>query len=190
MLHTQHHDIHSSQLRPDLCEHSNMGTLDHIWLKELEKSNIGIVSLKLAHVLNLLQFDLNKGIVWIAATVNKCENSMAILPSVLSCKPTRRFWQPEETEEQENGRKHLQAPGNSEGSNSIDVAAAIRDVEHDHNTPSDCPLLGTHHTSTLTRLRKLRDVDGDLSRANTDGETIDEAAHNEHADVLGGADNN
>ena len=34
---------------------------------------------------------------------------------------------------------------------------------------------------------ELRDVDGDLGRADTDGETVDEATSDEHTNVLRGA---
>jgi hypothetical protein len=49
-------------------------------------------------------------------------------------------------------------------------------------------LLRADHTSTLTGGSQLGDVDGDLSRTDTDRETVDEATDDEHTDVLGSAD--
>ena len=57
-------------------------------------------------------------------------------------------------------------------------------LEHDHDTPGDGPLLAANETATLGRRRNLRDVDRDLSRADTNGQTVDDTTHNQHGDVL------
>jgi hypothetical protein len=83
--HTVHHDIHASELGPDLRKNADMGTIDHVRLEQLEIGNVGVVALKLAHFLDLLQFKLDKRIVRIAFTMNQGEDGMAIFPPVLSC---------------------------------------------------------------------------------------------------------
>jgi hypothetical protein len=45
--------------------------------------------------------------------------------------------------------------------------------------------LRTHHTTTLVRRRKFRNVDGDLGRADTDSDSVDEATSDQHTDILG-----
>lgn len=63
-----------------------------------------------------------------------------------------------------------------------------RDVlEHDHDTPGDSPLLCADETTTLGGWSQFGDVDGDLSRTDTDRETVDDAPDDEHSDVLGSA---
>lgn len=50
--------------------------------------------------------------------------------------------------------------------------------------PSNCPLLSTHDPTTFGRGRQLGNVDGDLSRADSDRDAVDEAADDEHGNVL------
>lgn len=69
-----------------------------------------------------------------------------------------RFGGKEERESKDDGWNHLQAPWDTEGRRPFDVATSIRDVEHDHDTPCDGPLLSTDHTATLARRRKLGDI--------------------------------
>jgi hypothetical protein len=49
--------------------------------------------------------------------------------------------------------------------------------------------LRSYNTTAAGGRSEFRDVDRDLSGADTDGETIDEATNDEHADVLGGTGN-
>lgn len=59
-----------------------------------------------------------------------------------------------------------------------------RDIEHNHDAPSNGPLLSTDETTTLGWWSNLRDVDRDLSRAYTDAEAVDDATDDQHWDVL------
>lgn len=166
-----------------------MRTVDHVWFEELEICHVGIVTLKLAHVSDLCQLDLDELIVQVALGVDQGEDVVAFVPSVLSGKPARRFRQEEKPNEQTQRGQHLQAPGHTEGGDAIDIAGSIGDIEHDHDTPRDRPLLGAHHPAALARRRQFGDVDRNLRRADSDGQAVDEAAHDEHADVLRGAHN-
>ena len=83
----------------------------------------------------------------------------------------------------------MQAPGDTESSNAIDVRATVGDVVHDENTPGDGPLLSADDTATGGWGSKLGDIDGDLSRANTNSIAVDETADNKHANVLGSTRN-
>ena len=60
-------------------------------------------------------------------------------------------------------------------------------LEHDKNTPCDGPLLNTNKPTSFRRRRNFTDVHGDLGRFDTHTETVEDTAHNEHANVLGGA---
>lgn len=70
---------------------------------------------------------------------------------------------------------------------SVSTGVALRTSKmpyHDKNSPSDSPLLRADDTPTLRRRSELSDIDRDLGRADTNRETVDEAACNQHADVL------
>ena len=53
--------------------------------------------------------------------------------------------------------------------------------------PSDCPLLSTDNATTLGRGGQFSDIDGNLGRADSDRNAVDEAADDEHGNVLGSA---
>ena len=64
------------------------------------------------------------------------------------------------------------------------MGAPVRNIEHDHDTPGNSPLLTTDKAATHVGTSNLGDVNWDLSRADSNRETIDETAHNKHGDVL------
>ena len=86
-----HHDVHTSELRPNLAESSDHGTVNHVGLEEIQVCNVGVSALKLAHVLDILEFVRDEGMVRITLAVDEGENGLAIFPSVLAGEPTRRF---------------------------------------------------------------------------------------------------
>jgi hypothetical protein len=109
------------------------------------------------------------------------------------------------SEEKYNGRDHLQRPWNSKCCRAFDEGAAIGNIEHDlrhvtdismlvrtnfdvqtshHDAPSNGPLLSADKTPSLRRWRNLRDVHRHLGRADANTEAIDDAAHDQHRDVL------
>ena len=63
-------------------------------------------------------------------------------------------------------------------------------LEHNHDTPGNGPLLGPDEPTTLARRCQFRDVNGDLSGADADTESVDDAANNQHANVLRSTDKN
>lgn len=67
---------------------------------------------------------------------------------------------------------------------SVDVRAAVRDIEHDQDSPSDGPLLSADESSTFGGRCHFTDVDGHLGAAYPDSQTVDETAHDQHGDVL------
>lgn len=97
-----------------------MGAVDHVGFKQLEIADIGIVALELAHVLDILELAVHPGAVRVALAVNEDEDGMAVFPSVLSRKPTGRFWERKHAEEEDDGRDHLEAPWDAECSRSVD----------------------------------------------------------------------
>lgn len=54
--------------------------------------------------------------------------------------------------------------------------------------PGDGPLLETNELPSLAGQRDFREIDGDLSRADTDTEAVDDATNDKHGNVLRGAD--
>jgi hypothetical protein len=178
-----HDDVHSDQLRPDLGEDSDMCAPNHVRFDQLEIGNVGILSLEFTHVLNLSKLGLDEVVFQIVMSMNKSENLMAVLPSILLCEPAGRLWQNEEAEEEQNGGNHLKTPWQSESGVATNEGATARNIEHDENAPN-CPLLCAHYKSSLTWSRKLRDVDRNLCRADTNGQAVDESSHDEHANIL------
>lgn len=85
------HDIHTSQLRPDLRKDTNKSSVEHVWLEKIKIGNISVTAFKLAHLLDIFKFEGHEGAIPITFSVDESQNIMAVLPSVLSCKPTWRL---------------------------------------------------------------------------------------------------
>lgn len=60
-----------------------------LWIEQLPVGNISIVSFKLAHVANVLQFVCNEWSVRVSFAMDVDKNLVAVLPSVLASKPSR-----------------------------------------------------------------------------------------------------
>lgn len=71
----------------------------------------------------------------------KSKNVDSLLPAVLLGEPSGGLGQEGHGKEQEDGGEHLEAPWDTERSGAIDEGAAVGDVEHDKDTPSDGPYL-------------------------------------------------
>lgn len=54
--------------------------------------------------------------------------------------------------------------------------------------PGNGPLLETNELASHARQRDFREIDGDLSRADTDTEAVDHTTDDEHGNVLRGGD--
>lgn len=109
-----HDNIHPSELRPELSEDGNMRPPDHVWLDQVEPGHIGILPLKLAKGLDLLDLGDDKGVRLIALGVHQSNDILGLLPPILLGQPARRLGKQEQGKEQEDGRDHLQAPGEPE----------------------------------------------------------------------------
>lgn len=84
----------------------------------------------------------------------------------------------------------MKSPWDTESSVSFEEGASIANVEHDEDTPGDSPLLATDESSTLRWWCNLGDIDGNLSGADSDRETVDDTSDDKHRNVLGSADDN
>lgn len=150
-----------------------------------------MAALKLAHVLNVLQFVLDKRMVGVALAVDEAENLASFLPAIVASQPARGLGKRHHEEEEQEGRDHLETPGDAPVGSGVvgdvvasDEGAAVRNVVHDENTPSNRPLLEANEATTFGRGRNLSNVDSNLSRLDTDTDTIDDATDDEHANVL------
>lgn len=186
-----------------------MGAVDHIRFEQLEIGHVGIIALEFAHVFDFLELSENKGAVGIAFTVHQGQDGHTVFPAAFAGKPAGRLGERNHAEEQNYGRNHLESPWHSERGRAGEEAATVGDadmllvlgfasysdeigngvLEHDQNAPSNGPLLGTYKATSFAGWRQFRDVDRDLRRADTNTESVDDATDNEHADVLGCADN-
>lgn len=161
-----------------------MRPIDHVGVEQLPISDIRILALKLAVRLDLLVLLRNPRVVRIAFAVGHSEDIEAVLPAVLAREPTWRLREEHHTEKEKDSWNHLESPWSTEGASAADERATVGDIEHDHNTPGNGPLLGADETATLRGGRNFGDVDRDLSRLNTDRETVDNAADDQHWNVL------
>ena len=159
---TIHDNVHACELTPDLCEDADMKTVDHVGFEEFHIARISVVAFELAHVFNLLEFALDKAMVAVAFTVNESEDIMTFFPTVASSEPTGRLWREEQSDEENHGRNHLEAPRQAEGCIASDEAAAVADVEHDEDSPGDGPLLCADDEASFGWWCKLRNIDRDL----------------------------
>ena len=182
-------DVHACQLRPNLGENTNVGPVDHIWLEEFQECSVGVVAFELAHAFDVLKFLNDKRTVGVTFTVYESEHGMALFPTILACEPTGWFGKEAHADEQEDGWDHLDPPWDAEGGGAINLGAAIGYVKHDHDAPGDCPLLSANQTTPLTWWSQFRDVNGDLGGADTHADTVYETANDQHANVLGSANN-
>lgn len=109
--------------------------MDRVGLQEVEVCNIGMLSFKLAHVSNVLELVVDKGMVWITLAVDESKNSLCLVPSVLACQPSWRFREGNHAEKQKEGWNDLETPRDSEGCRvvvvglfSANVAASKADI--------------------------------------------------------------
>ena len=121
-----------------------MGSVDHVRLEELKERGICVVALKLAHVLDILQFFIHKWAVGVALAMHKRKNSMTVLPAILAGEPTRRLREEAHSDEEEDGWNHLETPWNTECGGAVDEGAAVGDIEHNQDAPGDGPLLSSN----------------------------------------------
>lgn len=158
--------------------------LPDLWPEQLQETN----TLSLLHdadsFLDLKVLCLHDRIVPVAFGVDSGKNAKALFPALLSSQPARRFREKNKSSKQNKSRNGLDAPSNAEGRRSSNASATVRDQEHDQDTPFDRPLLDTDDAAADPSRCQLGEVDADLGRCDTDGETADDAAGDEVADVL------
>lgn len=182
-----HHNVHAGKLRPDLSKDTDVCSVNHIGLEQLHIGNVGVGSLELNDFSNFSQFLSNEWGVGVTAAMDKRQDLMSFLPSVFSSEPSWRFWQEEKSKEKKDSWNHLKTPWDTESSVSFEEGATIANVEHDENTPGDSPLLATDESSTLRWWCNLGNIDGNLSGADSNRETVDDTSDDKHGNVLGSA---
>jgi hypothetical protein len=129
------HNVHSSQLGPDLREQTHHGSVQHPRLEQVNVSSVVEGALQLALLADILQLQSDEGVVSVTFAVNQCQDFMSLLPAVLASQPTGGFREEHHRKEEENGRDHLQTPGNTPGSStpvvyvlSANESAAVGDT--------------------------------------------------------------
>ena len=179
-----------------------MRSIDHVWLEELEVCDVGVVLFEFDLVADLFELRAHKGCVRVALAMYEGKDIASVVPTVLSAEPTGRFRKEDHAAKEDNGWYHLKAPWDAERFGAIEEGTTIlysgqygvglgkrgrlahRDVEHDHDAPCDGPLLRSNETTSLRRRRQLGDVDWYLGGADSNAETIDDTAYDEHCNVL------
>ena len=105
-----------------------MCSVDHVGFEQLEIGDISVVTLKFAHLLDVLVFKQNKGVVGVAVTVDERKNGVAVFPTVFAGKPTWRFGERYHAEEENDGGNHLQPPRDTECCWTVDEGTAVGDA--------------------------------------------------------------
>lgn len=121
---TVHHNVHAGQLTPDLREHADVSTIDHVWLEQLKVRDISVATLEFTHVFDLLEFLKNEWSISVAFSMDEGQYSVAFLPAVFASQPSRAFRQEKQTEEEDDSREHLKTPWHAESGWAAQVAAA------------------------------------------------------------------
>lgn len=179
-----YHDVHASQLRPDLHEYTDDGSIEHARTNELKVRGVLSFRLDFDPFSDFVEFADNEGTIGIAVTVSKSKDCASLLPTILGCQPAGRLREENHAEEKQDGWDHLESPGSTEGTSPIDERASVTDIEHYHDSPGNCPLLCADELSSLAWRSDLRDVDRDLSGTDANTEAVDYATDDEHGDVL------
>lgn len=108
-----------------------MQTVKHGGLEELHDGDIGVLLLKLNHLLDLGHLEANKGALGVTLAVDEGQDSVSLFPAVVAGEPSRRLGQEEKTKEEDDGGDHLKSPWNTESLWTQQEAAAITNVVHD-----------------------------------------------------------
>lgn len=83
-----HHHIHTRELRPDLCENTNVCSIDHLGLEEFEVAHICVASLEFDHIADLLQLEVDKWCISVALGVDQSKHIVAVFPPIFLCEPS------------------------------------------------------------------------------------------------------
>lgn len=119
-----------------------MRSVDHMRFQKLEISDVGVLLLELDHFPDLLELAADEWAVGVALAVDKGQHGVCFLPAALTGKPAWRLWHKEHGGKESDCWDHLQAPWDTERGGAFSVGRTVRQIEHYHDTPGDCPLLG------------------------------------------------
>lgn len=122
------HNVHSSQLGPDLSEHSDHSTVEHGGLEQLEICHVLVLSLEFAQVLNLLHFCDHKRAVGVTFAMNQRQNRVAFFPTIFARQPTGRLGEEKHANKKEDGGNHLDTPRNPEAGSAVVPGVFAADV--------------------------------------------------------------
>ena len=126
-------------------ENPDMGSIDHVGFHELQTHDIGVIAFELTHVCDPFELANND---WMASI------AFCFLPAISLGEPVWGLGDENQSEEKKDCRDHLESPGSPEGSSRVDgtetdLTNAIRNIEHDHHTPGNGPLLSAYMFSML-----------------------------------------
>jgi hypothetical protein len=86
-----HHNVHTSELRPDLGEDTDVEAIEHLRLEELLDGDVGVLPLELNHLLDLGHLEGDERRVGVTLAVDEGENLVALLPAVVTGEPPWGF---------------------------------------------------------------------------------------------------
>lgn len=107
------HNVHSSELGPDLTEQTDQSTVKHLRLEKVQVGDVGVLALQLALITDILKLEGNEGVATVTLAVDKGQNIVSLLPAVSTSEPARRLGQEEHGAEQKDSRDHLKTPGDT-----------------------------------------------------------------------------
>lgn len=122
------HDIHATQLGPDLGEQADLRAIEHLLGEEVEVGDMFVSSLEFTHVPNVLHLEGDERGVSVSFGMDACEYFVAFLPPVMAGEPSRGLGQHQHSYVQEESRNHLQAPGKPPGRGAVIPGLVAADV--------------------------------------------------------------
>lgn len=102
-----------------------MYAVDHARAEEFQIGRILGLLLLLDPVSDLVVLTVDPWAVRVALAVSQNQDLSTVLPAILACQPSGRFRQDEDTEEEADGRYHLQAPRHAPSGSAVDEGATV-----------------------------------------------------------------
>ena len=110
----------TEQLLPHLHRATNGSTLPDLWTKQFEKANAMRLSSGSLCFADFLELGKDDSILSITLPVEQSQDVQALLPTLLTSQPSRRFREEDQRNSQNRSRNCLHSPRDAESGRSID----------------------------------------------------------------------
>lgn len=178
-----HGDVHAGKLRPRLEGNSEEDTAGVGGLEEFGVRAGGESAVEGDGILDFLELGLDIGVVLVTVSAQVSKDLKSLLGTALIGQPTGGVREDGDTSKKNDTGNDLDTPGDTEGGVRLNEGATVLDEVLDQDTPSNSPLLEGDDTTTDVLGGNFGLVNGDNHGGETDGDTVDDTADNEHGSV-------